>query len=193
MKKTYTNQEPTVTDLLLDWGEGSKESLKQLIPLIEMELRRLAHNFMVRENQNNSLQTTALVNETYLKLFDQKQVNLQNRGHFFAISAKIMRRILLNHARDKRAEKRGGKFEKLPLDSVDVMTEEKSIELINLDEALGRLEKLDPFKGKIVELRFFGGLTVEETAAFLGVSEATVWLHWRFAKAWLAREISSQI
>ena len=181
-----------ITDLLIDWGRGDKHALDKLIPLVETELRRIAHTFMRRENANHTLQTTALVNEAYLKLTDQRDANWQNREHFFALSAKIMRRILINYARDRRAEKRGGAIERVDLHGTEILTSEKSAELLALDEALENLAKFDELKSRIVELRYFGGLTIEETAKVLGIAPPTVSLHWRCAKAWLSRAVRNE-
>lgn len=179
-----------ITEMLIAWSNGEKMALDNLLPLVETELRRIAHNYMRKENGLHTLQTTALVNEAYLQLVDQRNVNWQNRSHFFALSAQIMRRILLNYARDKRAEKRGGgTVEHVNIDDVPILTAEKSAELIALDEALKKLEQIDSQKSRIVELRYFGGLSIEETAEALKISPATVSAHWRLAKAWLAREI----
>lgn len=144
---------------------------------------------MRSENENHTLQTTALVNEAYLKLVDQTQVNWQNRSHFYAISAKIMRRILINHARNQKAQKRGGDAVHLDLDNVAAFSPQKSAEVIALDEALEELKKFDELKSRIIELRYFGGLTVNETAEVLDISPSTVSLHWRLAKAWLAAKL----
>jgi len=178
-----------VTELLVAWNNGEAAALDQLLPVVEIELRRIAHNYMRRERGNHTLQTSALVNEAYVKLVDQRDVRWQNRSHFFALSAQIMRRILLNHARDRLAEKRGGDAEHIELDNAVVLTKEKSAELIALDKALEKLAKFDETKSRIVELRYFGGLTLEETAAALGIAPVTVSVNWRLAKAWLAREI----
>ncbi len=183
------NDDAQITKLLAAWSEGDKTSLERLLPLVELELRRIAHNYMRRENGCHTLQTTALVNEAYLKLVEQTRINWKNRAQFFGISAQIMRRILLNHARDCVAEKRGGGAIHINLDDVSVLSPEKSDELIVLDEALERLEKFDNLKSRIVEMRYFGGLTIEETAEVLGIAEPTVSLHWRLARAWLKKEI----
>jgi len=180
-----------ITGLLVDWGNGDQAALDQLLPLVESELRRLAHNYMRRENPDHTLQTTALVNEAYLKLIDQKKTRWQNRAHFFGIAAQIMRRILLNYARDRHRAKRGGKSIQVSLSEAPAVTLEKARELIELDEALNRLSLVDERKAKVVELRYFGGLDVEETAEVLKVSTITVMRDWRFAKAWLARELDN--
>ena len=178
-----------ITQLLMAWKEGDQAALDDLMPMVEAELRQIAHRFMRREEGNHTLQTTALVNEAYLKLINQRSMSWQNRSHFFAISAQIMRRILINYARDRRAEKRGGDVLRVNLDDAFTMSDEKSDELIALDDALERLEKFDELKSRIVEMRYFGGLTIEETAEVLGIAPPTVSLHWRLAKAWLAAEI----
>lgn len=179
-----------ITNLLAAWSDGEEQAFDELLPFVETELRRIAHNFMRRENHNHTLQTTALVNEAYLKLIDQRGVNWQNRAHFYALSAKVMRRILLNHARDRVAEKRGGGAEHVELENAHILSQEKSAELIALDDALQELAKIDRTKSRIVELRYFCGLTLEETAAVMQLAPVTISVNWRLAKAWLAREIS---
>jgi RNA polymerase sigma-70 factor, ECF subfamily len=186
------NESEQITSWLVAWAGGDESSLECLLPIVETELKRIAHNYMRRENPNHTLQTTALVNEAYLKLVDQTRVNWQNRAQFFALSAQIMRRILLNHARDRAAEKRGGTALNVCLDDVAVFSPEKSAELIALDEALESLKKFDKLKSQIVELRYFGGLTIEETAEVLQIAPPTVSLHWRLARAWLQTEIRGE-
>lgn len=159
------------------------------MPLVESELRRIAANYMRRESPDHTLQTTALVNEAYLRLVDQREVHWQNRAHFFALASQLMRRILLDHARAQRRAKRGGKAVHVNLDEVAVITPEKSEDLIALDDALIRLAEFDFKKSRIVEMRYFGGLSVNEVAEVLGIAPVTVMLHWRLAKAWLGREI----
>ena len=181
-----------ITELLVAWNEGEESALNQLLPVVERELRRIAHNYMRRENPGHTLQTTALINEAYLKLIDQHSVKWQNRSHFFALSAQIMRRILLNHARDNKRDKRGGGAEHVNLDDVYVLSQEKGSELIALDEALERLAEFDKTKSRIVEMRYFGGLTIEETGEVLGIAPPTVSTHWRLAKAWLQNEIRGE-
>jgi RNA polymerase sigma factor (TIGR02999 family) len=178
-----------ITRLLIAWSEGDQAALERLLPLIERELHRIARHYMRRENPGHTLQTTALVNEAYFRLIDQRHVRWQNRAHFFAIAAQIMRRILLNYARDRQRVKRGGQAVQVSLSEVAVADEERSAELIALDEALGRLAAIDERKCRVVELRYFGGLSVEETAEVLGVSAVTVARDWKMARAWLAREI----
>lgn len=178
-----------ITELLIDWSKGDADALDKLFPLIERELHQLAHHYIQRFRPGNIFQTTMLINETYLRLIDQKHVHWQNRAHFFGISAQLMRRILLNYARDQKRLKRGGDAFQVSLSDVAVVSPEKSGEIIALEEALCRLERLDPRKCKVVELRYFGGLTVEETAEILDMSQITVLRDWKMAKAWLAREI----
>ncbi len=179
-----------ITGLLVDWGNGDKAALDKLFPLVEKELHRLAHSYMRRENRDHTLQTSALVNEAYIRLVDQKNTRWQNRAHFFGIAATIMRRILINYARDRCRKKRGGNAVQVSLSQVAVMSDQKSAELIALDDALNKLAQLDERKARVVELRHFGGLGVEETAEVLGVSTATVNRDFKMAKAWIWREIS---
>jgi RNA polymerase sigma factor (TIGR02999 family) len=179
-----------VTQLLIDWGNGDKAALDRLIPLVYDELRRLARHYMKRERAGLTLQTTALVNEAYLRLVDQRNVHWQNRTHFFAISAQLMRRILIDHARKRHNARRGGDVRKVSLDQAAVVSRDNDAELIALDDALKSLEAMDQRKSKIVELRFFAGLNIEDTAEVLGISPATVQREWSVAKAWLYREIN---
>ncbi len=182
-----------VTQLLLDWRDGNKEALDKLIPLVYDELRRLADHYLRRERPDHTLQATALVHEAYFRLVDQRNVDWQNRAHFFGIAAGLMRRILLEHARSHRAAKRGGDKQKLSLDEAMGLSKERDVDLVSLDDALTSLEAIDPQKSRIVELRFFGGLTIEETAEVLGVSPITVNRAWRITKAWLLREIRKTV
>ncbi len=182
-----------ITQLLAAWNGGDESSLEQLLPLIEKELRRIARRQMRRENPGHTLQTTALVNEAYLKLAGNTRINWQNRAQFFAVSAQIMRRILIGHARDKRAGKRGGGAAHVGLDDVVLFSPEKSAELIALDDALTKLAEFDAQKSRIVELRYFSGLTIEETAEVLGIAPITVSVHWRAARAWLGKEIRGAV
>jgi len=181
-----------ITQLLIDWNGGSQEALEKLLPLVERELRRIARRHMRREDTNHTLQTTALINEAYLKLVKQRGVQWQNRAHFFAIASQLMRRVLLDHARTQQRLKRGGGAEQVDLNGAAVFTREKSDELIALDQALKRLEEFDPVKSRIVEMRYFAGLSVEEVAEVLGVAPVTVMRHWSLAKAWMRRELLSQ-
>lgn len=180
-----------ITGLLINWSNGDQSALERLLPLVERELHRLAHSYMRREHPGHTLQTTALINETYLRLVDQREVQWQNRAHFFGIAGRIMRRILLNYARDQGRAKRGGKALRISFSEADLISVEKSEELLALDDALKRLEAFDERKSQVVELRYFGGLSVEETAEVLKVSAITVARDWNFAKAWLARELGS--
>lgn len=182
-----------ITELLAAWSGGDESSIDNLLPIVETELRRIAHNYMRRENPGHTLQTTALVNEAYLKLIGHNRVSWQNRAHFFGVSAQIMRRILLSHARDRRAAKRGGGVaDHLNIEEINVISDEKSDELIALDEALERLARFDRRKSQIVEMRYFGGLTIEETAEVLGIAPVTVSVQWRVARAWLGKEIRGE-
>lgn len=179
-----------ITDLLLDWGSGQKAALDKLMPLVYEELRRLAHRQMRRERIDNTLQTTALVNEAYIRLIDYKRIRPQNRSHFFAIAAQAMRRILIERARSRKSAKRGSDAPKLSLEEAANLAESRDWEILALDEALSNLAAIDPRKSQIVELRYFGGLTIDETAEALGVSTPTVERDWHIAKLWLHREIS---
>ncbi|HEX9959604.1 MAG TPA: sigma-70 family RNA polymerase sigma factor [Pyrinomonadaceae bacterium] len=181
-----------ITALLIDWSNGNREALDRLFPLVERELHRLAHHYIRREQPGNTLQTTALINETYLRLVDQKKVRWQNRAHFFGISAQIMRRFLLNYVRDRKRLKRGGGAVQVSLSEVTYLSTKKSDELVALDDALKRLADIDNRKSRVVELRYFGGLSVEETAEVLNVSPVTVIRDWNLAKAWLSREIRNE-
>lgn len=181
-----------ISELLEAWNSGDKSSIDRLLPMVETELRRIAHNYMRRENPGHTLQTTALVNEAYLKLVDQNQITWQNRAQFFGISANIMRRLLISHARDKKADKRGGGAPHVNLDDVSILSPEKSKELLALDDALNRLAEFDLTKSRIVELKYFSGLTIEETAEVLGIAPITVSVQWRAAKAWLGKEIRGE-
>jgi len=180
---------PDVTALLSELAQGDQEAAGKLIPLVYDELKRLARSYMRRERDDHTLQTTALVHEAYLKLVRQQAANWQSRSHFFGIAAQLMRRILIDYARGRLREKRGGAKVVLPLNEALVFSPEHSEELIRLDEALERLSKLDARQSRIVELRFFGGLSVEETSEFLGVSPKTVKRDWAVAKVWLHGEL----
>lgn len=181
----------SVTELLLEFSKGNESAVNDIFPLIYDELKKLANNYLRNERGNHTLQPTALVHEAYLKLVDHTRINWQNRAHFLGMAATLMRQILIDHARRHRADKRGGADENLPLaDELVIVAGEKSMDLIRLDEALRELAKFDSFKSRLVELRYFGGLSVEETAEVLQVSEITIKRHWRMAKAWLAEAIS---
>ena len=181
-----------VTRLLVAWGDGDKGALDRLMPLVHAELRRLARYYMGRERPGHTLQSTALVNEAYLRLVDQEGVRWENRAHFFGIAARLMRQILVEHARSRRAAKRGGRQYRLSLSKVDRVASQPDVNLLALDEALGRLEAVDPQKSRIVELRYFGGLGIEETAEVIGISPATVKRDWSMARAWLRSEIGDE-
>jgi len=178
-----------VTILLAELKKGDKEAASKLIPIVYDELRRLAGSYMRNERSDHTLQATALVHEAYLKLIEQRSVDWQSRAHFLGIAAQVMRRILLDHARGHLREKRGGGERALPIEEALVFAPEQSLDLVKLDQALERLTKLDPRQGKIVELRFFGGLTVEQTAELLRISPKTVKRDWSVAKAWLHGEL----
>ncbi|MBL8187320.1 MAG: sigma-70 family RNA polymerase sigma factor [Acidobacteria bacterium] len=179
-----------VTQLLIDWRGGNNDALNQLMPLVYDELRGLAKRYMRRESASHTLQTNALVNEAYLRLVNQQNVDWQNRAHFFAIAAQVMRHLLVDHARSKQYAKRGGGAQQITLDEGLAVTDDNAVELLALHQALERLEAIDDRKSKIVELRYFGGLSTEETAEVLGVSEITIKREWAKAKAWLFRELS---
>ena len=181
-----------VTHLLLAWRQGEKEALGRLIPLVYEELRRLAHSYMRNERKGHTLQTTALVNEAYLRLVDCSKVNWQNRSHFLAICAQMMRRILVDYARSHRSQKRGGSAERISLEECNIVSAGPDPDLIEIDEALRSLAQVDARKCQIVELRFFGGLTAEETSEVIGVSPDTVLRDWKFSRAWLARELKKK-
>ena len=181
-----------ITELLVAWGNGRREALDQLVPLVYEDLRRLAVGYMVRETPGHALQPTALVHEAYVRLVDQRRVQWRNRAHFFGVAASMMRRILVDHARRRRTEKRGGGVERVTLTGDDVpAAEQNSIDVLALHESLERLAAFDPQQEKIVELRYFGGLTIEETAEVVGVSPATVVREWTIAKAWLRADLSA--
>jgi RNA polymerase sigma-70 factor, ECF subfamily len=180
-----------VTTLLKAWNEGDPYAPEKLAPLIYAELRKLARRSMRRENPQHTLETGALINEAYLRLADWKNARWENRAHFYGVAAQIMRRVLVDHARAHAYQKRGGGARPLPLEEAIVASPDRAPNLLALDEALERLSKRDPRKGKVVELRFFGGLSVEETAAVLNVSPFTVIRDWNFVKAWLSREIKA--
>lgn len=179
-----------VSQLLLDWSKGDDTALNKLIPVIYQELQRLAHHYMRQERVEHTLQTTALVNEAYMRLVSYQMIQWQGRTHFFAVAAQAMRRILVEHARGRASVKRGGGMQKVSLDETAIVSEAKAAELIAVDDALNRLEAWDPRKSKIVELRFFGGLSIDETAEALKISPTTVQREWRSAKAWLYRALS---
>ena len=181
-----------VARLLRNWGSGDQQALEALVPLIYNELRQIAHNCLYRERPGHTLQTTALVHEAYLKLIDQRETRWQNREHFFAVAAQAMRRILVDSARRRHAAKRGGPADNLPLDAALNVSLETDNLLLPLDEALSRFAEIDPQQCRIVELRFFAGLTIEETAQVLNLSKDTVKSEWAMARAWLRRVLKEQ-
>lgn len=180
-----------VTELLNDWQGGDRTALEKLTPVIYDELKRIAHRYVQRERSGHTLQTTALVNEAYLRLAAQKEIAWENRAHFFAVSAQVMRHILIDYARRRRYAKHGGELQQVPLEEATLMSAERATELIALDEALNELKQLDQRKSSVVELRYFGGLSLEEAADVLDVSVMTVRRDWRAAKAWLYRRMTT--
>jgi RNA polymerase sigma-70 factor, ECF subfamily len=185
-----TRTPANITQLLLAWNGGDKAALDELIPIVYAELRRQASRYLRQERPGHTLQTTALIHEAYLRLIDQKSVRWQNRAQFFGIAAQLMRRILVDHARAKHRVKRGGSVVRVTLTDATSVTRDADLDLVEIDQALSRLAEIDPQQSKIVELRFFSGLNVAETAAVLDISPATVKRDWSVAKAWLHREIS---
>ena len=182
---------PDISRLLLQWSEGNREALQELLPLVYDELHRQAARYLQRERVDHTLQTTALIHEAYLRLIDQREVQWQSRDHFFAIAAQMMRRVLVDYARAKHREKRGGHDVRLALDDVMLVArEDRGIDLMALDEALTRLAVLDEQQSRVVELRYFGGLSLEATAEALEISRATAARDWEVAKAWLRRELT---
>lgn len=181
-----------VTELLLAWNRGSDSALRELVPVVHAELRRIAHRQMRRERDDHTLQTTALVNEAYVRLIDLTRVRWQDRLHFFAMASRLMRRVLVDHARSRQYLKRGGGAVRVSLDEAQCGTDERGPDLVALDDALDALAMVDERKSRVVEMRFFGGLSVAETAEALGVSPETVMRDWRLAKAWLLRELRSE-
>jgi RNA polymerase sigma factor (TIGR02999 family) len=180
-----------ITQLLIAWGDGEREALDQLVPLVYDDLRRLAAGYLGRETPGHALQPTALVHEAYVRLIDQRRVRWRNRAHFFGVAANMMRRILVDDARKRRAEKRGGAAERITLTGDDIAApEQHDIDVLALHEALERLASFDPQQERIVELRYFGGLTIEETAEVIGMSPATIVREWTIAKAWLRADMS---
>jgi RNA polymerase sigma factor (TIGR02999 family) len=185
------DREKDITGLLMQASEGNKAALDELMAVVYDELHRMAVNYMRHERPAHTLQPTALVNEAYLRLVNQRQVKWQNRAHFFALAAEMMRRILVNHAEARRAAKRGGDVQRVPYDEATIQIEEFPVDLLALDAALTKLASFDPGKTRIIELRFFGGLTTNEIAEVLGSSTATVERQWSVARAWLYREMSA--
>ena len=188
-------QEPpeNITELLASYGRGNKESLDQLMPIVYDELRRQAARYLRREQVGHTLQTTALIHEAYVRLVDQRNMQWQNRAHFFGIAAQMMRRILVDHARSKKRVKRGGSEIRVSFEDANVAAKGQDLDVVALDQALERLGQIDEQQSRVVELRFFSGLSVEETAEVMGISKATVKRDWSMAKAWLHRELSGEI
>jgi RNA polymerase sigma factor (TIGR02999 family) len=185
------NSPGEVTRLLAAWGDGDREALTALLPLVYDELRRLARSYMRRERTGHTLQTTSLVHEAYLRLVDQK-TPWANRAHFFGIAAQAMRRVLLDHEKSRQTAKRGAGSQQISLDAAALISEQRSLDVLLLDRVLSRLEEIDPQRAKIVELRFFGGLSNEEASEVLGISPATVQRQWAGARAWLYQELSRE-
>ena len=187
---THKTPQHEITQLLAEWSDGNQSALDELYPLVYEELHKLARRYMSRERKGHTLQTTALINEAYVRLVDQKNVHWANRSHFFAISAQIMRRILIDHARRHAYAKRGGGAQQVSLEEVAIVAREQSSEILRLDEALKILAKMDPRRCHVVELRYFGGLSNEEIAGVLKVSENTVTRDWNLARAWLYQQLT---
>jgi RNA polymerase sigma factor (TIGR02999 family) len=185
-----TPKQHEITQLLAEWSDGNQSALDELYPLVYDELHRLARRYMSREREGHTLQTTALINEAYVRLVDQRNVHWANRSHFFAISAQIMRRILIDHARRHAYAKRGGGAQQVSLDEAAIVTRTAGAELLRLDEALKSLAEMDPRRSQVVELRYFGGLNNEEIAGVLNISENTVTRDWNMARAWLHQQLS---
>jgi RNA polymerase sigma factor (TIGR02999 family) len=191
-KKGVMTSTQDVTLLLRAWSAGDEAALEQLVPLVETELHRLARTYMSRERKGHTLQATALVNEVFLRFAHPTSLRWQDRAHFIGIAARLMRRVLVDHARARGSRKRGGAVDQVPLDEPQLVTPEIPVDVIAVDSALEAFAKIDPRRSQIVELRFFGGLTVEETADVLGVSEETVKRDWRVAKLWLSQELQGR-
>jgi RNA polymerase sigma factor (TIGR02999 family) len=190
-KEEAENSPPQVTERLIAWGNGEAAALDDVMLAVYKELRRMADHYLRLERPDHTLQPTALVHEAYLRLIDQRKVSWQNRAHFFGVAAQMMRRILVDHARTKQRDKRGGYARKMSLDEVMNLSQGRAADLVALDDALKALAEIDQRKSRVVELRFFGGLSVEETAVVLNVSPQTVLRDWKLAKAWLYQEIKS--
>jgi RNA polymerase sigma-70 factor (ECF subfamily) len=181
-----------VTKLLKDWSEGDQSAADELMPLVMDELRRVAHNYMRREKAGHTLQTSALVNEAYVRLVDQNQIQWESRIHFFGIAARLMRQILVDQARRRNVAKRGGGTIRVSLNEATAVAQQQAANVVALDDALKNLESIDPRQSRIVELRFFGGMSIEETAETLKVSPGTVMRDWAFARAWLRKEMARE-
>jgi RNA polymerase sigma factor (TIGR02999 family) len=185
------NSPQRVTQLLASWSSGDLAALDELMPLVYEELRRLAHHYISRERPGHTLQTSALINEAYIRLVDQQSIQWHDRAHFFGIAAKLMRQVLVDDARRRTYAKRGGDARRVPLDEIMIVSEERAADVVALDDALKSLAEIDPRQSQIVELGFFGGLSIEETAEVLAVSPGTIMRDWTLAKAWLRRTITS--
>lgn len=190
---TSSTEAAKVTQLLIEWSGGSKQALEDLLPLVYGELRRLARGRLRNERPDHTLQPTALVHEAYVRLIDQRRIQWQNRAHFYAIAARIMRRILVDRARAHGANKRGAGWQRVTLVVEETPNTSREIDMLALDDSLARLAALDPQQAQIVELRYFGGLTIDETAEIVGISPATVKREWAIARAWLRAQLSSQL
>lgn len=190
MSDEASPQKPEVTQLLMAWGEGNRDALEQLTPMVDVELRRIADAYLRREQPDHILQTTALVNEAWMRLIDWQKSTWQGRAHFFGVAASLMRKILVDEARRRRSQKRGGDELRVSLAEVDAISKGKTPDLIALDDALFELAQFDERKSRIVELRFFGGLSVAETAEVLGSSERTIAREWELARSWLYRQLT---
>ncbi len=186
-------QSHEVTQILQEWRDGDKNAAERLFPLVYNELKRQARSFLKRERSDHTLQPTALVHEAYLRMVDQTSLAVENRLHFYAVAARVMRQILVDHARQHKAEKRGGAAQRFTLEDIDVLPAQSATDLLELDEALQKLETLDNRKCQVVDMRFFGGLNEDEIAEVLGVNEKTVRRDWQFAKLWLFRELSQSV
>ncbi len=182
-----------ITQLLATWSEGDPQALERLVPLVYPELRRMAKRQMARENPNHTLQTSALINEAYLKLIDRQQTDWESRAHFYAVAAQVMRHILIDHARRHLYDKRGGGAQHVPLEEADIVNDRRAADLVTLDEALNALAKLDPRRSQIIELKFFAGLNADEISEVMNISPSTVQREWRAAKAWLRHTMTDQI
>jgi RNA polymerase sigma factor (TIGR02999 family) len=191
MTKFAIRPDQSVTELLLKWGGGDKTALDELIPLVYDELRRLAESYLRRRSGSNTLQATALVHEAYVRLADQKSASLEHRAQFFGLAAKVMRDILVDHARKRQSAKRGGQQLRISLSQAERIGKSPGLDLVALDDALKQFTETNPQHSRVIELRFFGGLTIEETAEVMSLSHATTERYWSFARAWLRRELAA--
>ena len=191
MKESVVRRDQTVTQLLVKWGSGDRAALDELIPLVYSELRKLAASYLRRRSGSNTLQATALVHEAYVRLADQSSISMEHRAQFFGLAAKIMRDISVDHARKRVSAKRGGDQLRISLSKAERLGHKPEVELLALDDALNSLAETNPKHSRVVELRFFGGLTIDETAQVMGLSHATTERYWSFARAWLRRELAA--